>query len=73
VWEEPEDLRTMLDESTFEVTEEMVRLHASILTAHPGWTSLLPALLLFTSVSDAKQRPMGRQANIQTYGSHGSF
>jgi hypothetical protein len=25
VWEEPEDLRTMLDESTFEVTEEMVR------------------------------------------------
>ena len=26
VWEEPEDLRTMLDESTFEVTEEMVRV-----------------------------------------------
>ena len=26
VWEEPEDLRTMLDESTFEVTEDMVRL-----------------------------------------------
>ena len=28
VWEEPEDLRTMLDESSFEVTEEMVRYHA---------------------------------------------